>query len=59
MFHEDILYISYSKYIKTKCLFSNMHLDKFKGDFLNNYICLHPQIPDIQIVGSQPNIVIS
>ncbi len=40
MFHEDILYISYCKYIKTKFLNSNMHclelnLDNFKGDFLN------------------------
>ncbi len=40
MFHEDILYISYHKYITTSILISNMHrlelhLDNFKGDFLN------------------------
>ncbi len=40
MFHEDILDISYRKYIKTSFLISNMHcldlyLDNFKGDFLN------------------------
>ncbi len=40
MFHEDILYISYCKYIKTSFLISNMHsqdlnLDNFKYDFLN------------------------
>ncbi len=40
MFHEDILYISYHKYIKNKCLIGNMlckelHLDIFKYDFLN------------------------
>ncbi len=33
MFHEDILYISYCKYIKKKKLISNMHY--FKRDFLN------------------------
>ncbi len=40
MFHEDILYVSYRKYIKTSFLISNMHsqdlnLDNFKDDFLN------------------------
>ncbi len=40
MFHEDILYISYHRYIKTSFLFSNVHceephLDNFKGDFLS------------------------
>ncbi len=35
-----------------------LHLDNFKGDFLNIWIFLHPQIPDIQVV-SQPNIVLS
>ncbi len=62
MFHEDILY---RKYIKIKFFISNMHcqelyLDNFKCDFLNLFlffIFLHPQIPDFQIVVSQPNIV--
>ncbi len=40
MFHEDILYIFYHKYIKTEFLISNTHcqelnLDNFKSDFLN------------------------
>ncbi len=40
MSHEDILRISYCKYIKTELLISNMNckelnLDNFKGDFLN------------------------
>ncbi len=40
MFHEDILYISNCKYIKTELLISNMHccelhLNNFKDDFLN------------------------
>ncbi len=40
MFHEDILYIYYCKYIKTSFLISNTHsqdlnLDNFKDDFLN------------------------
>ncbi len=39
MFHEDMLYIFYRKYIKTSFLISNMHcfglhLDNFKGDFV-------------------------
>ncbi len=64
MFHEDILYISCHKYIKTYFLISNMHcyelnLDNFKDDFLNILIFLHPQIPDLQIVVSRPNIVLS
>ncbi len=33
MFHEDILDISYCKYIKKYFLISNMHY--FKRDFLN------------------------
>ncbi len=41
MFHEDILYMSYRRHIKTEFLNSNMHcqelhLDNFKGSFLNN-----------------------
>ncbi len=45
MFHEDILYISYRRHIKTEFLISNMHcqelhLDNFKGSFLNNSIFL-------------------
>ncbi len=36
-----------------------LHLDNFKGDYLNISIFLHPQIPDFQIVVSQPNIVLS
>ncbi len=36
-----------------------LHLDNFKDDFLNILIFLHPQIPDLQIVVSQPNIVLS
>ncbi len=61
MFHE---YILYRKYIKISFLFSNMHcqelyLGNFKSDFLNIKIFLHPQVPDFQIVVSQPNIVLS
>ncbi len=61
MFREDIVSISYRKYIKTWFLISNMHclelhLDNFKDNFL---IFLLSQIPDIQIVASQTNIVIS
>ncbi len=33
--------------------------DNFKGDFLNIHFFLHPQIPDFQIVVSQPNIVLT
>ncbi len=36
-----------------------LHLDNFKGDFLNISIFLHPQIPDFQTAVSQPNIVLS
>ncbi len=36
-----------------------LHLDNFKGDFLNILIFLQPQIPDFQIVVSLPNIVLS
>ncbi len=36
-----------------------LHLDNFKGYFPNILIFLHPQIPDFQIVVSQPNIVLS
>ncbi len=57
MFHEDILYISYRKYIKN--LIFELHLENFKGDFLNILIFLHPQIPDFQIVVSRLNIVLS
>ncbi len=63
MFHEDILYIFYHKYIKTKFLINNMYcyelrLDHFKGDFLNILIYLHPQIIEFQIFVFQPNIVL-
>ncbi len=35
-----------------------IHLDNFKGDFLNiSIFFLHPQIPDFLIVVSRPNIV--
>ncbi len=34
-----------------------LNLDNFKGNFLNISIFLHPQIPDLQIVVYQPNIV--
>ncbi len=34
MFHEDMLYISYCKYIKTYFLIGNMHFNNFKCDFL-------------------------
>ncbi len=30
----------------------------FKGDFLNVLTFLHPQIPDVQIVVSRPNIIL-
>ncbi len=64
MFHEDMLSISYRKYIKHVFLISNMqckglHLDKFKGDLLNFLFFLNTQIPDFQIVVSRPNIVLS
>ncbi len=36
-----------------------LHLDNFKGDFLNILIFLHAQIPDFQIDVSLPNIVLS
>ncbi len=44
MFHEDIYFLFYRKYIKTRFLISNMHclehyLDNFKGEietFLRN-----------------------
>ncbi len=39
--------------------YSELNLDKFKDDFLNISICLHTQIPDFQIVVSQPNIFLS
>ncbi len=62
MFHEDMLYISYHKYIKNLFSCINMHclavhLDHFKGHFLSIFIFLQPQILDFQIVVSRPNIV--
>ncbi len=47
MFYEDILYISYSKYIKMLIFISNMHfwelhLDNIKGFFLNILIFFAP-----------------
>ncbi len=50
MFHEDILYIYYCKYIKTKFLISYMHClelhsDNFKGDF---YFFCTPRFPKQQ-----------
>ncbi len=36
-----------------------LRLDNFKGDFLNISFFLHPQITDLQIVVSPPNIVLS
>ncbi len=35
-----------------------LHLENFKGDFLNILTFLHPQILDFQIVESRPNIVL-
>ncbi len=35
---------------------SELHLDNFKDDFLIISIFMHAQIPDFQIVVSQPNI---
>ncbi len=40
------------------CIAKNF-IYNFTGDFLNIVIFLHPQIPDFQIVVSQPNIVLS
>ncbi len=34
-----------------------LHLDNFKGDFLNICIFMHPHIQDIQIVIFQPNVI--
>ncbi len=43
MFHEDILYISYCKYINL--IFDQLNLDNF-----SQYLYfLHRQIPDFQI----------
>ncbi len=61
MFHGNILY---RKYIKTEFLISNMHCQElYLGNFiwatLFGQFFLHPQIPDFQIVVSQPNIVLS
>ncbi len=39
--------------------FYGLNLDDFKGDFLNILIFLDHQIPDLQIVASWPNIVLS
>ncbi len=36
-----------------------LHLDNFKGDFLNILIFFHPQIPDFQIVNISPKYVLS
>ncbi len=38
------------------CITKNF-MDNFKGDFLNILIFSHLQIPDFQIVESQPNII--
>ncbi len=51
--------MSYCKNIKTSFLISIMrcwglHLENIKDDFVNIWIFLHPQIPDFQIVVSQP-----
>ncbi len=65
MFHEDILWISYRKYIKTQFLISNICIAKnfiwttLKVIFSIFRFFLHPQIPDFQIVVSQPNIVLT
>ncbi len=37
---------------------SELHLDSFKGDFLSIFF-LQPQITDIQIVVSRPNIILA
>ncbi len=64
MFHEDILYIFYRKYIKTYfllllCIAKNFIWTTLKMIFSIYWYFLHPQIPDFQIVVSQPNIVLS
>ncbi len=64
MFHEVILYISYRKYNTIYILINNMHceehnLDSLMANFSVFRFVLHPQIPDFQIVVSQPNIVLS
>ncbi len=55
MFHEDIKYISYRKYIKTKfvlviCIAKDFIWTTLKVIFSIFKICMHPQIPDFQIV---------
>ncbi len=48
------------KYIKTSFLISNMHCQElYLGNFKSNLDLLYPQIPDLLIVVSQPNIVLS
>ncbi len=51
MFHEDILYISYHKYIKTKffiiiCIAKNFIWTTLKVIFSKN---VHPQITDLHL----------
>ncbi len=63
MFYEDILYISYCKYINlfffldVICFAKNLIWTTLKAIFSIFNFFLHPQIPDFQIVVSQPNIV--
>ncbi len=63
MYQEDILNISYHKYIKTWpfllviCIAKDLIWTTWKAIFSICRFCFHPQIPDIQIVVSQQNIV--
>ncbi len=64
MFHEDIWYISNSKYIKTYfwlvvCIAKNLIWTTLKVIFSVFRFFLHLQIPDFQIVVSRTNIVLS
>ncbi len=56
MLHEDILLISYRKYIKTfwlvKCIAKDFIWTNIKAIFSIFWFFLHPQIPDFQIVVS-------
>uniref|UniRef100_A0A673LFM2 WD and tetratricopeptide repeats protein 1-like n=1 Tax=Sinocyclocheilus rhinocerous TaxID=307959 RepID=A0A673LFM2_9TELE len=56
--HNAMLYGNRAAaYMKRKWYDKQLHLDNFKGDFLNILIYSHPQIPDFQIVVSRPIIV--
>ncbi len=59
MFHEDIMYISYRKYVRKYfvCIAKDFILTNLKAIFWIFKIFLHLQIPHIQIIVSRPFVL--